>query len=107
MSDFTDKLNQAVQMTEAMLVASEQADWDTLCELELTRRKTIAAMFAEPLLMTHAEQEQVKKVIELDKAIIALAETGRAGLGERIRSFDKGRQVSKQYQDTASFGRYS
>ncbi len=92
-----------LELTQAMLAAAEQRDWDRLAGLEAERSRLIAACFgpARPLADTTAMVGCIRQMLDLDRKVIAIAEDGLRVIAGEIADLERGRRAHRAYGDAA------
>lgn len=91
-----------LELTQAMLAAAEQRDWDRLAGLETERSRLIAACLGPT--RPHAAAAMVdciRRMLEFDRQVIAIAEDGLRDIAGEIAGLERGRRAHRAYGDVA------
>lgn len=92
-----------LELTQAMLAAAERRDWDRLAELETERSRFVAACFGPP----RSNQDSaamvgcIRRMLELDREVIAIAENGLRDIAGEIADIERGRRAHRAYGEAA------
>ncbi len=92
-----------LELTQAMLAAAERRDWNRLAELEAERSRLVAACFGPPRANrdSAAMVGCIRRMLELDREVIAIAENGLRDIAGEIASLERGRRAHRAYGDAA------
>lgn len=90
-------------LTQAMLAAAERRDWERLAALEAERSGLVAACFEPPRSSrdSAAMVGCIRRMLDLDRRVIALAENGLRDLAGEIADLERGRRARRAYGDAA------
>ena len=93
------------RMTRLMLEQAQLAAWQQVEAIEEQRRNILRCGFTltEPLQEPLKIQTHLKKIIELNNQVMALAGTCREELGINLSRFSQGRKANQAYQHHAFF----
>lgn len=93
------QLAKLLRCTEAILVCAQKGDWESVEEMENSRKKEIAACFSNP---SHEETpliaEALATLIFLNEQITKLVKQAKADLLAEQQSFKNGRVAAQNYQ---------
>jgi hypothetical protein len=95
-----ERLKDIVSLSEAMLKAAQNTEWETVAGLELERREKIALAFepsAEGAIPKPELAHAAQTVLALDKELIALGERARDGVLENLRKLQRGKNATGAY----------
>ncbi len=103
----TDAYSQALAELEGisrlMLEHAQCAEWERVEALERERNKWLTWEF--PLEISHDRnlqiQRRLKRIIESDRRVMALARARQAELGDLLGRLSHGRKANRAYQDHA------
>ncbi len=89
-----------LELTEEMLALARAGDWSAFGQCERDRRLVSQELFALPVPPADAPAvtEQVRRVLELDQALIALATQGRAEAAQALRDAHLGQRAVDAYR---------
>ena len=88
-------LDEAVRLSERMLAAAREGNWDDLVALEAERGRLLSS--SVHALQEGGAAERIARVIELNAEIIALGETHRDGLMRSFKSNLQRRHAAGAY----------
>lgn len=96
----TEKL---LVLTQAMLAAAEQRDWDRLAELEAERSRLVAACFdpSHSSVDANAMVGCIRRMLDLDRQVIAIAEDGLRDIADELAGIERGRRARRAYGNAA------
>lgn len=88
-----------LDLTQAMLAAAEQRDWDRLAGLEAERSRLIAACFDPTRPHSNAATVVgcIRQMLDLDRKVIAIAEDGLRDIAGEIADLERGRRAHRAY----------
>lgn len=94
------QLAAVMDLTDAMLQAAQQQNWEGLNEKETRRRELLAGAFAETSGLQEAKHiaQCITHILDVDKQIIHLSEIGRQALSDKLRGLGRGRRAKAAYQ---------
>lgn len=94
----SDEWNQTFDLTEKMLQAARNSQWDDLTELESTRRNLIFQIFSPPEYNpAPTDSECLSQLQNLDQQIISLCHAGQQVLAHQIKVLQLGKRVNQAY----------
>jgi hypothetical protein len=94
-----DPLADILNMTDRMVLAADQSDWDTVGDLESERKRLIQSLFCDPLpasLMPDLAGG-IRKVLEANKEIAALGGESRQKLAGELQQLNQRRKAQQAY----------
>jgi hypothetical protein len=93
-------LDEVLTLSAAMLESARQQDWASVANLESTRNVILHAML-DGLQRPSATilAEVLPKILESDRAVIALGESVRSELAGKLLQFRQGRRARSAYSD--------
>lgn len=91
-------LDQALQLSQRMHDLGVEEQWEDVVELEPQRRELLERAFATRAPVSEALAERVRKILDLDKVLVARSLEARDKMGEQLGVLNKGRKVSRAYQ---------
>lgn len=102
-SAFQVRLADVERLSGEMRDAARAQDWDRLTELEDRRRGALAHLFAgaPPTCERARLVEAIRRVLEIDREVIARGETGRQEAATALGDLDRGRRGIAAYRSTA------
>ncbi len=86
-----------------MLAMAEKGDWDTLAEQEKERQKRIDQFFSKNPTTDQVPfvAEGIKKILQIDRATVALGEAGRQHAADALNKMTQGKRALRAYSSTA------
>ncbi|EFK96623.1 hypothetical protein LDC_1345 [sediment metagenome] len=90
-------LEQALDLTEQMLMLALQQEWEQLNQLEALQRETIQSFFNQGAVLTQNDQSLIIKINSLLDQVIALSEDQMHSLNDQMTQMKKGRAAAKAY----------
>jgi hypothetical protein len=93
-----------LRLTQAMLAAAENRDWDGLAGIEAERRRLVSLLFDPPASPRDAAAtaECIRRMLDLDRRTIAIAETGLRDISSELANVERARRAHRAYGDHAS-----
>lgn len=91
-------LDQALALSVRMHDLGVEEHWEEVVELESQRRELLEQAFATRAPVDEALAQRVRKILELDKAIVAHSLETRDRVGEQLGLLNKGRKVARAYK---------
>lgn len=96
----TQQWNVILDITRQMLKAAHAEEWDTLVDLEISRRELLNVYFRMPpaaagdlsLIAQGAEQ-----ILAMDQEIMLISKNQRDLIGEKLQEIGQNRRVEKAY----------
>lgn len=97
--DLRSACARALELSQQMLRAAENAEWDNVTALEAQRAQVLAAAFptAEATAFDAASAEILRQVLRLNEEIQARAASARDECGATLEQLRKGRQAVAGY----------
>ncbi len=95
-------LADALRLSERMLAAARGRQWEQVAEMERLRAGVLQSCFGHD----HRIQDRglasrtIRKLLELDRAILALGRARRDQLATELDRLQQGRQASRAYAST-------
>lgn len=90
-------LEQAIDLTEQMLMLALQQEWEQLNQLEALQREMIQSFFNQGAVLTQNDQSLIIKINSLLDQVIALSEDQMHSLNDQMTQMKKGRAAAKAY----------
>ena len=90
-------LEQALDLTEQMLMFALQQDWEQLSQVEALQRETIQSFFNQGPVLTQNDQSLILKINALLDQVVSLSEAEMHAVNEQITQMKKGRAATKAY----------
>jgi len=97
-------LPRIIALTREMLALAQAGEWDGLVVIEAQRRVLLDARLhgAKPNVLA-ACAGQLRDMLAMDNAIIALAEQAKEAVGEELKQFGKGRKALSAYSSNENY----
>ena len=96
-------LDEVLTLSAAMLESARQQDWAGVANLESTRNVLLHAVLDGPQRPSAAVLADVlPKILESDRAVIALGEVVRGELAGKLLQFRQGHRARSAYSDHSS-----
>ncbi len=98
--DPVTQLEQIVSLSEVMLKEAEIGEWDDLIKTQQEREELIKAFFPINESCSNPEevQNQVERIMQLDRQVMELAQCQQKDLGMMLSQFSTGRQATQAYK---------
>jgi len=88
-----------LSLSERMLESARRADWDEVQALEARRRPMLETCFPllEPPPDAAGMAQQIRRIIDLDRQVLALAGRAREEAGAALGDISRGRLATEVY----------
>ncbi len=95
-------LRQALRLTERMLAHARDAAWDELAQLERQRGGMLESCFTRHTRFQDRDlaTRNIRKLLEMDRAILAQGKARRAQLATELDRLQHGRHANRAYANT-------
>lgn len=98
----TSRIDEALEMSAAMLRLAESGDWEGVTRLTQDRQSALADLFSSASEPPDQLAGCIKGIQEIDRRILEYAAAQRRSLGERLSTLEKGRRVHAAYAQVAA-----
>lgn len=96
-------LDEVLMLSAAMLESARQQDWASVANFESTRNVILHAVLDGPQRPSVAILAEVlPKILESDRAVIALGEAVRGEIAGKLLQFRQGHRARSAYSDHSS-----
>jgi hypothetical protein len=98
-----EQLAHIVELSRQMLEKARALEWESVAELECTRRDLVMQCFRQPVGNQDAPAvaEGIRQVLAINDELARLARAGRDQLGVEIQTHNTGRTASAAYLSCA------
>ena len=95
--------DEILRLSGRMLEHARQGAWEALAGLELSRRGLIHRYFesSEPARSPQVTADTIARVLENDREIVSLVETGKSEFEQQFRSLSRNRKAHSAYASNA------
>ncbi len=92
-------LNTIVQLSYRMHELAGEGDWDDVVRLEEERRGLIEDCFSKdnPFQDNELAARRIRRILDLDRGLMAMGADHRVELGETMRKVKRGRNAARAY----------
>ena len=92
-------MKRVMALSETMLEAAQEQDWDRLNTLTAQRQPLLEQVFADARrrMSPDALQRCILRLLEIDKRIIQLGQQSQRQMLEKLSDFGRGRKAKQAY----------
>jgi|GEM_PF-6609205 len=89
----------AVRLSEEMLEAGRQREWEQFAKLEAQRARVLEALFsaATEMQLSTSLSPGIRRILSIDEETIAICESVKKDCADELASISKSRQAHDSY----------
>jgi hypothetical protein len=96
-------LTEAWTLTQDMLAAARDGDWDELIALQDLRHTALQALLAQPANFLPDEVDNIHKILHAGPTLEALTLAQRNEVGRMLKEATTGRNMAQSYGDNSGW----